>query len=310
MLNLETIYRIQIQKSVDLLRTHPKTLYSQRVIVTKLQVLGKSLSHSSLNKAYKGATNVVENNKRLTTNTLRAIVTGLAQIVKSELNMVYDEKDHEYKLDEQDKDWCPLIIQSDPTTLSENTLKIYRDGRLPIPEKAAYISQAHKEVIMFGTRLNQFSRYFSERNEAEYKKHIIAALKRGVNFYCYLLDPNQQSSKFYFDDLARVSPKEKNSIEVIQTVIKDLKALQASFLSEGYKGKLHLYSYNHLPTYYLLALDPDTINGKMQISHYLYGVSRSNCPVFSFEKQSEPDLFRKYYNSFKELKKEARSIKD
>ncbi|NJL75073.1 MAG: hypothetical protein HC892_08610 [Saprospiraceae bacterium] len=291
-----------IQKGVTLLQEDIETTYTQRRIVEKLEAIGNRVSTSFLNKAFNG-----KSDYHFSLAALRDVANAVKKIIKSELNMIYSEKSSEYVKDIDDSAWTKIIIEP-PQPKYKPTLQIFRDGRLPVSEKAAYLDKAQKEVIIFGTRLNQFANYFSARSEAEYKTHVLAALKRGVDFHCYLINPNGQSSKFYFDDLKKVAPKEAKSISIIQDVIAELTSLQSDFDAKGYKGKLHLYTYDHLPTYHLLALDANTAQGKMQVSHYLYGVKRSDCPVIAFEQQTEPELFKKYWLSFNALRKDARQL--
>lgn len=276
--------------------------YTQKEILEKINALASTTyTASTLTKSIKKGT--------LSRKTYKTISDSIQKIMKSELNMTWDEANTQFKLD-HDETWSQDIIIVPEKNAHEGgtDLKIYADGRLTVPEKAAFIKQAQKEVILFGLRLNQFAEYFTKQNESVYKKHVENALKSGVNFYCYLLDPDRNAARFYFEDLAKVFEKERKSIETIQNVIKELLVIKQQFQDKGYKGQLYIYKYDHIPSYYLNAIDPTTANGKMQFSPYLYGILRSNCPVLTFSKQAEPQLFKKYWTSFKQLTKDAQLI--
>jgi 6-pyruvoyl-tetrahydropterin synthase len=297
---LETLYLQLIKNGTDLLRHHPETLYNQSIIIQKLEALGVKTNAPSFSKAYNG--------KHLTDRTLKPIADGLKVLIKSELNYVFDEASCTFQSDIHDQTWQQVIVKlvNENTAADDlKTLHIYRDGRLPIPQKANFIQKAQQEVIIFGARLNQFTNYFTKRNDGEYANHVREALQKGVNFKCYLLHPEKNIAKLYFDDLAKAMPEEKKSIEVIRETIIELKKLREEFQSERYKGQLHLYQYNHIPNFYLHAIDAETPNGEMHISHYLYGLRRSNCPVLTFTKLAEPGLFKKYWDSFKAMTKNA-----
>ncbi len=300
---LETLYLQLIKNGTELLGQHAETLYKQSTIVEKLKALKVDTNTSTFSKACNG--------KHLTAKTLKPIADGLKILIKSELNYAFNEDFCTFEEDTNDRTWQKVIVK----LVNENTaaddlkaLHVYRDGRLPIPEKASFIQKAQQEVIIFGTRLNQFTNYFTERNDGEYANHVRDALARGVHFHCYLLNPDRNIAQLYFDDLAKAMHKEEKSIGVIQKNIEKLKKLREKFQAEECKGQLHLYQYNHIPNFYLHSIDAKTPNGEMHISHYLYGLRRSNCPVLTFTKCAEPLLFEKYWTSFKAMTKNANCI--
>jgi len=58
-----------------------------------------------------------------------------------------------------------------------------------------------------------------------------------------------------------------------------------------------------------MTVDGDSPNGKVMVSHYVYGLSRANCPVVEFSKQSNPALYDRYWDSLKKLAENARQLK-
>ena len=44
------------------------------------------------------------------------------------------------------------------------------------------------------------------------------------------------------------------------------------------------------------------------VSHYMYGVRRADCPVVEFSKQTDYDLYRKYWKSYQALIRDAKAV--
>jgi len=156
--------------------------------------------------------------------------------------------------------------------------------------------------------MKSFSDYFYFRNDAEYKNHIFALLAKGIDIKSYLIDPTSQHASLYFRDRTKWLEEEIDSPKVIDQVIIRLKKLQKEIESHNFPGKMEMYTYNHIPNNHFLIVDPETPQARMVVSHYLYGITRANCPVMEFEKKDNRVLFRKYYNSFKMMVAGAKRI--
>jgi hypothetical protein len=78
--------------------------------------------------------------------------------------------------------------------------------------------------------------------------------------------------------------------------------------AEGLAEQLEAYTYRHIPYNHFLIVDGKTRAGKMMVSHYMYGVKRADCPVVEFSKQTNHDLYRKYWKSYQDLILHAKAI--
>ncbi len=288
-----------IKAGIDLLKK--QHYYDQSTVVKKLRRLGKTISEPTLSN--------VLNGKNVRPATLQLVCQGIQELVRLEAGMEW-KNDAFTPLDKSE--WTPVAIPPldirDPSIIAKPGYAFHENGRLPISEKVAFISTAQFEVIEFGVTLHTFASYFINRGEWEFASKIEALLEKGVNFKCYLLDPECNEARLYFDDRKRVQPHEAKSIETIRQVIQQLIQIQNGFIEKKLAGAFEIYTYKHIPYNHFLAVDGHSVNGKMMISHYIYGESRANCPVIEFEKSANSTLYKRYWNSLQQLIQHAKPI--
>lgn len=273
--------------------------YTQNTIVAKSTTLTYVFSSPSLSNILK--------RKTVGLPLLKTAAKGISEVVRRELGMQYDPAQKKYIA--LSGPWERYIVPEKPEQPLKSTYPVlHLDGRLPVPEKTAFIKEAQKEVIEFGVRLRTFAEYFTSSNEKVYKAYIIKLLEKGVNVKCYLLDPDSNEASLYFRDRIRAMPDEKDAIEEMKKAVERLKVVIAEFEKQNYRGKFEVFKYKHIPYNLFLAVDPDTPGGKMLISHYIYGIRRAETPVMEIERQYQPDLYKKYRESLRLLMKDAIKI--
>ncbi|MCB0631630.1 MAG: hypothetical protein KDD15_17920, partial [Lewinella sp.] len=79
---------------------------------------------------------------------------------------------------------------------------------------------------------------------------------------------------------------------------KKLSKIKAELYDQPYPGSIEVYLYKNVPYNNFLIIDPESIEGRMMVSHYLYGIRRADCPVVEFSKKSNRSLYRRYLASF------------
>jgi len=289
-----------IQKGAKLLKE--KKYYTQKTILNKLLYLGVKVNQTSFNQ--------ILNNKadKVSEALLHATTEGIRQLVVLELGMEWNAPNYTNTLSQQ-PNWTPEIIPEHEIKELHKGFKFHKEGRLNILQKVGFMKDTQKELIEFGLSLNTFSNYFTSRKESDYKIPIETLLQKGVNIKCYLLDPDCNAARLYFADRAIVDEPEKNRPELIREVIKRLQRLHEELTAKNYTGTLELYAYRHIPYNYFFIVDSSSHNNaKMLISHYLYGVHRSNSPVLEFTKRNNPTLFKRYWKSYKAMAQDAKRI--
>ena len=273
--------------------------YTQSSVLNKLETVGHSVSAASLSK--------IKTGKDVGLPTLSLVAKGMETILRRELDMAFDDATQDFRL-LRTPNWTPTVIPEEP---EQNTpgFTIHDEGRVSVKQKTDFIAHAKKEVIEVGVRLNSFSSYFVSQNESAYKTHIVALLGKGVHIKGYLLDPDCNEARIYFEDRARVQSSEKESIAEIKKVIERLKLLCAEFEAMQLQGKFEIYLYRHIPYSLYLVVDGATDDGKMMVSPYLYGVSRANCPVMEFVKKDRRPLYRRHWESVQLFMDGAQKLK-
>jgi hypothetical protein len=261
--------------------------FVQKVVLVKMEALGCSVSAPSMSN--------IKNNKHVGFPTLKLAADGMELLMKKELDMAFN---HELQ------DFLPLNspgfqYQQGQKREDEPTVKMHSKGRVSVGEKTKFITTALHEVVEVGVRLNSFSGYFISENESAYKIHILELLGRGVHIKGYLLDPESEEARIYFEDRARYGPLsyEKDSLDEIRKVIRRFQSLKQEFEARNLPGSFEIYKYKHIPYCLYLAIDNGQESGKMMVSPYLYGVSRANCPVMEFSKAEHPELYRWHLES-------------
>lgn len=273
--------------------------YTQAEVVGKLGALDIQISRASFSKLITGQ----PVGDKLTRDTCR----GLDKLVELELGQVYNPvTDNFDKLSDHSSQ--EEIIISPIKDLNRPAYRFYEQGRLPIANKVSFFNDAQKELIEVGVRLATFTNYFHSRSSHEFSDHIEALLKKGVTIKLYLLDPDGNEARIYFQDRAKAIPEERESIEKIRRVKEKLILIRNEFDAKKLPGKIELYAYKHIPTNYFLCVDGGTRHGKLISSSYLYGLRRAEVPLLEIEKRYNPALYRKYYSSMRALIKDARLI--
>jgi hypothetical protein len=291
-----------VQQGFQLL--NQELVYKQVDVLKKLQTIDREISSSSLSNILKG--------KKTGGEILKKAAEGIREIVRSELGHCFDLEKGQYLPIPPTENWEPFIITPfDPERPDQNKqLRYLAEGRPSIQEKVAFLESAQSEIVEMGLRLRTFTDYFFSRNEHEFALPIKRLMKRGVKLKLYLLDPESNNARLYFDDrsLAPGHEQEKESPEVIQKVLANLKNLRRSLEAEDLADQLEVYTYRHIPYNHFLIVDGKTRAGKMMVSHYMYGVKRADCPVVEFSKQTNHDLYRKYWKSYQDLILHAKAI--
>jgi hypothetical protein len=167
-------------------------------------------------------------------------------------------------------------------------------GRKSTEQKIKFISVARKEVIEMGEKLNSFSSYFISRSEHDFKNHIKKLLDSGITLKCILCNPDSEAVIAY----SKSNTLEETPVLVdgIRESIDKLKKVRDEF--RNCSGKIEIYLYDGVMKFHMSGVDIKEANGKMFISTYLNGVSRSNCPGFDVYNEQKPKEFRQYLASY------------
>lgn len=278
--------------------------YKQNQIINKLRTLKTEVSTASFSN--------ILTRKTVGLDVLQKVALGIQEIMASELGYSYQINGFEK---DDDPSWQPNAVKE--TNLKATTLEndsvvpgfvFHTEGRVTIQHKTNFIQDAQSEIIEVGTRLKTFTEYFFSRNEQEYKTHIVALLKRGIKMRFYMLDPDSNEAALYFRDRTRVQEEENDSIIEMKKVIEKIKKIHAEFEKENYSGSFELYLYKHLPTNLFFVVDGHLPDGKMMISHYLYGLRRAECPVLEIDKRFQSILFKKYFKSLQAFILDAKRV--
>jgi hypothetical protein len=279
--------------------------YTQMDIYQKLQLLEHPVSRASIS-------NLWNDKPGVSLPLLKKAATGLIKLLERDLCLTYDaEQDTFLKINN-----ClprPVIISElDTNELPDNDPQPkYRihDGRLDVTDKVALYQKASYEIIEIGIGLRSFTSYFSSKRESAFYEPIIQKLEQGINFKCYLIDPEGGFLRRYMEDRAVIMPQELEVLEDIPRIIPQLKQLFLQINKVGYRGKMELYSYNHFPYYHVSVIDGDTERGALCISPYLFGLSRANAPVVEVDRKTNPILYRKYWRSVAALINSNRTVR-
>ena len=294
---MEEIKRKMVLEGFALLQKNKH--YTQINVINKLKTLGVSVSPTTFNRLLK--------NKKVGQKNLFEVSDAIVLMVYKELGYEYDKS---FIINKEATWEMEIIPETKEGVVEEITgFKFHEDGRLTIEEKVAFLSTAKKEIIELGVTLNSFTSYFLNRKDAEFKDPILQLLDKGVTIKCYLLNPNSNEALHYFNDRKMVLPEEANGVEKIKGIIPKLKSIQTELNEEQSNGSFEVYTYKHIPNNHFLSIDGgDRLNGKMMVSHYLYGERRAKCPAFEFTRKDNRSLYLRYWNSLKHVIKDASRI--
>lgn len=278
-----------------------KKAYKQVNVLKKLITLEKEVSPTSFSNILKG--------KTVGPKVLAKAAAGMLEILSSELGYVFELSTAAFILDEGLAAAPKLIEEYDDRMVGQGKGVFFRtDGRLSINEKVAFLELAQKEIVEVGIRLNTFSNYFFTRKEKDFALPIKNRLAENINIKLYLLNPDYNGTHFYFTDRATAQEEEGQSVERIKTVIQKLKKIYRDYDFASLPGRFEVYTYRHLPYGHFLIVDGSSWNGKMIFSQYLYGIPRAHCPSVEVAKVAAPDLYKKYWTSYKMLVKNAKQL--
>jgi len=286
-------------------------IYTQRQVVTMLNQLNVALKPSALNKLKKD----IETGKQLGKRRAKRYGGPLEELVNKLLGQEYDVELNKF-IPTENTDWqpenlLPIEEQNTVVSLPENRFleKVYDTrGRWSTADKVRFFSTAKKEVIEFGVKLENFSTYFDKYGDAAYKQPIIELLKRGVNVKCYMLEPDSNTARFYFEDRAKANEEESTAIEKLPKIQKKLLKIATSLNNLGHDGRFEIYTYKNIPYNHFLSVDLDIYSAKMVIAHYIYGVGRAKSPLVVITKKDHPSLYELYATSLRAFLAQAKKV--
>lgn len=282
---MEQQLRILIIKALNLLSKE----YTQQALIYKLGALGFDIKPSSISK--------IKSGNQVGHRTLVHCAKYMAEIIERELDMEFDHNISDFTR-RNTPGWQRIIIPEHNQAVAKpaSTL-IHAGGRFSVEEKSRFIGSARQDLIEVGVRLNSYTTYFVSHSDSAFKTHIIDLLQNGVRMKSYLLDPDSQEARIYFNDRTKVQNFEKDALEESKRNIDRLKALCQEFKQMGLKGAFEIFLYRHIPFSQILVVDSQAEWAKMMVSAYLYGVKRANCPVLEFTKKEQSMLFKMYWES-------------
>ncbi len=271
-------------------------VYTQAQILEMFEALEIQTSKPSLSNLYSG-------NRAVKSRAMSNLAKGIEIIL---------ERERCHALDEETKKIIPIpLCQIRPITRKTtaaiiDTEKISKgytihEGRIDVPQKVLFYEQATYEVIEMGLRLRRFTDYFQAKRDGAFLDPIRALLANGVNFKCYVLNPTGNFARRYYEDRAKVLPKEKETYETSPKIIAELKQLCLILNREGYKGKMSLFQYDHFPCFHASVIDAETENGVIYMAPYLFGVRRANTPVIEVHQKMQKKVFKRYWSSIKAI---------
>ncbi len=279
------------------LTSREETLYTQVVICQKLKTLGIQVSTSLFSK-------MVNTPKSVGLRSVQRISEGVQELLRLELGLRYDHAQKVFV--ETTRHFSKKVVPTQDGNLflnGTNELLFHADGRRSIAEKVEFISKAQEEVIFLGVRLRQLVSYFTHRKDAEFKEPLLKLLDCGVRVSCYLADPDHNPVRFYFSDLATALPEERFGEKAIPGLIMHLQKVQVEIRQILPGAPFHIFKYRHLPTAHFLAVDTDSVYGKILVSNYIFGVPRSKAPVIEVHHSSK--LYGYYQSALEALIKDA-----
>jgi hypothetical protein len=272
--------------------------YHQAAVVEKLNFLGIKISKAGFNNILHG--------KAVKPITLLDVSKGIRELVEAEMGFTWDG---EHFTDRKTTGWQPREVEKwapdAPSFIIRPGLTFHAEGRLNITQKVDFFKDAQEEVIEFGVTLNTFSQYFTSRSDFEFKSPMLALLEKGVNFKCYLLNPDCSEARVYFND----SKAKQGDEQKIRDSIDRLAEVRKEFGQHKTPGKFEVFTYKRIPTIYILSVDGYGNGGRLMASHYIYNEPRAKCPVIAVH-NNKPNsmLFKRYRDSLYKLIENAKPL--
>ena len=270
--------------------------YSRTTILKKLSYLGYRLSAASY-------AHILNSTRSVGLSTLHKTAIGIKNIVETELGYKYIDEGFKQVLEDKQLSFIPEREKK----YDDTNIVFHKYGSVSINEEVRFIQTAKSEIIYFGTTLSNPINYFTLRNTSEYEIPIKNLLEKGVFIKFYLLNPESNEARLFYNDINRTSSffdNTDNNTDTIKRNITKLKIIAKKFNSDLFK----VYTYKHLPFINFIAVDGNANNGKLMISHQIYGVHFVNSPVLEINKIGEPSLYRKYWSALENLIKNATKV--
>jgi len=295
-------------KGLKLLKENEQMPLTQKQIQEELGLLGYKVSTPTISNFI----NYEDSSKerpQIGKPMQKKMAAGIQQLIALKLSMVYEEEEKRYIFKKGvtlDAEKINLIPHSPiPKPTLPKGIYYHIGGRRDEEDKIALMNNTQPGDIIteLGLRLNSFSTYFLLKRDDKFKIHIEKLLQNGVHLHCLLLKHDGQFAEAYFNDRAKVLPKERAAYEQMPTILEDLKSVRKEFNDKGYAGKMELFQYDNCPQYHALVA-----RDKMYITHYIYGIERRNGPVLEIHEADQPALFEKYLTSINYILKDAKPI--
>lgn len=178
------------------------------------------------------------------------------------------------------------------------SVRVHEEGRPQLAEKVKLIQSAKHEVLEVGVALRTFTSYFEMHPSQVYRVHIEALLKRGVNYTCYVLDPESP----HVGNLGGQDLKKK-----IETSLTSLNRLKADFDAQQWPGKFTIQMYSETTHFACLCVDGGEQEGQLFYTPYLFETRNADCPCYFIQKANHPVMFKKLYESIICLKEACAS---
>lgn len=285
----QSIINLSIQKLIK------EEGYTQIEIFKKFQQLDIQVSRASISNFC--------NKKFRSLTLLRKGAQGFQIIMERDLCLVFNENLNQFENKENCTPQPIQINQENVTSGIEIISPPYSilDGRVDVTDKVELYQKAKYEILEIGIRLKNFRTYFEEKRESAFLDPLRNILDQGADFKCYTLDSAGNYARKYLEDRATAQPSEIKLLQEIPQITSELRNLFIQINREGYKGKMELYQYDHVPYYHATVIDGNTENGNINIAPYLYGISRANTPVIQLSQKKNKVLFKKYWKSIKTL---------
>ena len=264
---------------------------SQKEICDKFRALHLNISRPSLSNLWL--------EKPVSVKLRRRAEEGLQKILNFEDGLRYDP----------DRGELLPLPESSPRQLIEPEAELVtaalpyfiHDGRRDVYQKVAFYQRAQTEVIEIGLRLRNFSQYFERKRDSAFSDPLHELLARGIHFHCYVLDPQGNFARRYYDDRSKVHAFERDAFVESETIINELRSKITRLNGQSSAGEMHLYYYDHFPYFHGTVIDGATDQGQALIAPYLYGVRRANTPVIEVSHRSHKKLYQRYWKSVRAL---------
>ncbi len=257
--------------------------YEQKKIVLKMNALGVKLKASTLT----GLKKSVYQNDRISRDRLSKYGPSIEQIIEQELGLRYNEElDTFEEIEGAVKSVIEIATEKEKIEIAASMpFTFHGKGRLDTREKTDFFADAEHEVIEFGVKLEQFVNYFEGRGDWEFREPVLRILEKGVNFKCYLLEPDSNIARMYFEDRAKANELELEALKKLPEMLKKLKRIASSLNAYGHRGKFMLFTYKNIPSCSYFAVDKDYFKAKMIVSQYIYGIRRAKSPSLEISKK-------------------------